>query len=38
LLKESQSPSDGKAALSVAAAWEAYCQVLVCANEFVYVD
>jgi hypothetical protein len=20
------------------AAWEAYCQVLLCANEFIYVD
>jgi hypothetical protein len=38
LLKESQQPQDGAAPLSREAAWEAYCQVLVCANEFVYVD
>jgi hypothetical protein len=38
LLKESQSPTEGKPALSIESAWEAYCQVLVCANEFVYVD
>ena len=23
---------------SVASAWERYCQVLFCANEFIYVD
>ena len=29
---------DGAAGADAAAAWEQYCQVLLCANEFVYVD
>jgi hypothetical protein len=32
LVKEAQGAADA------AAAWEQYCQVLLCANEFVYVD
>ena len=38
LLRQSQLPEGASAPLSREAAWEAYCQVLVCANEFVYVD
>ncbi len=38
LLKESQATAQDGTSLSREAAWKAYCQVLVCANEFVYVD
>jgi hypothetical protein len=38
MLKEAQQPEGGKPPLAKDAAWEAYCQVLVCANEFVYVE
>ncbi|HZL37947.1 MAG TPA: PSD1 and planctomycete cytochrome C domain-containing protein [Tepidisphaeraceae bacterium] len=38
LLKEAQRAESAGGPLSRDAAWEAYCQVSVCANEFVYVD
>ncbi|MDB5173698.1 MAG: Protein of unknown function (DUF1553)/Protein of unknown function (DUF1549)/Planctomycete, partial [Phycisphaerales bacterium] len=38
MLEEAQTPQGEKPPLSKDAAWEAYCQVLVCANEFVYVE
>ncbi|HEX5242093.1 MAG TPA: DUF1549 and DUF1553 domain-containing protein [Tepidisphaeraceae bacterium] len=37
-IKGEQESIDGAPAMSKQDAWTAYCQVLLCANEFVYVD